>query len=88
MLGLFKYVYLACPIKGQIRKQCASHPLCHRTCNDDGSRPCPAICIDNGCECPAGTVIDVDKRECVDPSDCKGTHKVIAIVKVVKSNLL
>ena len=66
------YFYLACPIEGQIRKECASHPLCHLTCDDDGSRPCPAICIGNGCECPDGTVIDVIKRECVAPSECEG----------------
>ena len=31
-------------------------------------------CIINGCECPAGTVIDEDKGECVAPSECEGTH--------------
>ena len=42
--------------------------------NLDENRPCPAVCIINGCECPAGTVIDEDKGECVAPSECEGTH--------------
>jgi len=60
-----------CPIKGQIRKDCASHITCHHTCNNlDENRPCLAVCIINGCECPDGTVIDVDKGECVAPNEC------------------
>ena len=64
----------ACPIDGQIRKECASHPLCHRVCNDDSSRPCPLVCVVNGCECPTGTVIDIDKNKCVTPSECSGKN--------------
>ena len=63
-----------CPIKGQIRKECASHPSCHQTCNSTGPTACPAVCIVNGCECPYGTVVDVAKRECVPRSECEGTH--------------
>ena len=62
----------ACPIKGQVRKECASHPDCHQTCNTTGSVVCPRVCIVNGCECPDGTVIDEDKNECVPPSNCEG----------------
>ena len=51
----------ACLIKGQVRRECASHPGCHQTCNSTGPVACPAICIVNGCECPNGTVIDEDK---------------------------
>ena len=82
MFGLYCYMllksslfitYLECPIKGQIRKECASHSLCHHTCDNlNESRPCPLVCVINGCECPTGTVIDVDKRECVAPSKCPG----------------
>ena len=61
-----------CPIKGQIRKKCASHPSCHQTCNSTGPTICPAVCVINGCECPTGTVIDETKRECVPQSECKG----------------
>ena len=62
----------ACPIEGQIRKECASHPSCRRTCDNlNENRPCPAVCIVNGCECPAGTVIDEDKGECVAPIECE-----------------
>ena len=64
----------ACPIKGQVRKECASHPGCHQTCNTTGSVACPAVCIVNGCECPNGTVIDEDKNECVAPSECTGSY--------------
>ena len=64
-----------CPIKGQVRYECASHPRCHRTCND---RPdptiCPLSCIINGCECPRGTVVDFSKLECVPENECEGTH--------------
>ena len=67
----------ACPIKGQIRKKCASHPSCHRACNSSDPLVCPLICIPNGCECPAGTVIDWKTRECVRPNQCEGKNIVI-----------
>ena len=66
--------YTACPIKGQVRMACASDPICHRACNSTGNLPCPLICIYDGCECPAGTVIDWSKNECVDPRQCEGTN--------------
>ena len=64
----------ACPINGQVRRQCASHPSCHQTCDGDAPLACPLICIVNGCECPTGTVIDEAKNECVAPSECEGIH--------------
>ena len=64
----------ACPIKGQIRKECASHPNCHQACSSTDSIICPLVCIVNGCECPPGTVIDWDKNECVYPNQCEGTQ--------------
>ena len=64
----------ACPIEGQIRKECASHPSCHRTCNITGPIACPRVCVVNGCECPAGQVIDEDGNECVTPNECEGIH--------------
>ena len=64
-----------CPVKGQIRKECASHPDCHRTCyNVTDPIVCPAVCIVKGCECPEGTVIDKEKNECVTPNECKGNY--------------
>ena len=62
----------ACPVEGQVRKECASHPDCHQTCNTTEPVVCPTVCIDNGCECPFGTVIDEDKNECVPPKQCEG----------------
>ena len=62
---------LACPVQGQVRKACAAHPSCIRTCTSRFVfRPCFPVCIDNGCECPTGTVIDSDSNRCVRPSEC------------------
>lgn len=63
-----------CPIKGQIRRECASHPSCHQTCNGSVSDVCYLSCIINGCECPNGTVIDTVKFECVQLHECSGMH--------------
>ena len=64
-----------CPVKGQVRSECASHPSCHHTCNNTNDPlPCPRVCIVNGCECPNGTVIDEDTNECVAPSECEGMY--------------
>ena len=63
-----------CPIRGQIRKECASHPSCHRACNSTESTSCLAVCVINGCECPAGTVIDWRINECVMPRQCLGMY--------------
>ena len=69
------YLTVACPIKGQVRRECASHPSCHRTCNSTEPGACPRVCVINGCECPIGTVIDEEKKECVLPSKCiQGMH--------------
>ena len=37
---------------------------------------CPLVCVVNGCECPAGTVINEETNSCVPPSDCPGTGTV------------
>ena len=69
------YSYLACPVSGQIRKECASLPICHSTCeNHETPRPCPLVCAVNGCECPTGTVIDEAQNSCVDPNTCPGMY--------------
>ena len=65
-----------CPVKGQIRKECASLPSCHRRCNSADLIACPKVCVENGCECPEGTVIDEVINECVAPSQCSGTHNM------------
>jgi len=63
---------LECPIEGQIREDCASPASCHRTCDNLGENIlCPSVCVNNGCECPAGTVIDEDKEKCVAPRECQ-----------------
>ena len=73
--------FTECPIKGQVRYECASHPLCHRTCDNTNITFCPAICIVNGCECPVGTVVDFAKRECVHESQCEGMYIIIIMFK-------
>ena len=58
----------ACPIDGQEYTNCGSS--CPRTCdNFNDTIICTTDCW-QGCECPSGTVIDVEKRKCVDPSQC------------------
>ena len=76
-----------CPIKGQIRKECASHPSCARTCNSTDPTICPAVCIINGCECPDGTVIDKDKNECVAPRECEGNNNANYEMKNLKATI-
>ena len=72
----------ACPIKGQIRKKCASPPSCHKACNTTGPIFCPRICITNGCECPRGMIIDWTKNECVTPIQCLGMYIVISYMNL------
>ena len=66
------YFSKACPVQGQVRKDCAADPRCATTCsNRTSSRPpCPRICVVNGCECPTGTIIDEDANKCITPSEC------------------
>ena len=72
----------ACPIKGQVRKECASDPRCHQRCDPIPGPPiCPLICIGNGCECPAGTIIDAAINECVAPNECTGTYTINNVAK-------
>ena len=62
-----------CPIKGQINKECALHTDCAKTCNNSGKLlVCSETCVTDGCECPDGTVIDLDKNECVELGECPG----------------
>ena len=63
-----------CPIKGQVRQECAAHPGCHQTCDSTDPVVCPLVCVVNGCECPHGMVVDLTKRECVLPIECEGTN--------------
>ena len=57
--------------------ECATDPVCHATCNNTGPRPCPAICIPNGCQCPDGQVIDEAENKCVTPNECEGMYLII-----------
>ena len=63
-----------CPIEGQIRSECASHPNCTVTCEDIGGPlpACPEICVVNGCECPLGMVVDEKRNACVPLDECIG----------------
>ena len=59
---------LACPIEGQVYTECGSS--CPRTCdNFNDTFGCTTECW-QGCECPSGMVIDVERRRCVEPSQC------------------
>ena len=71
---MFITLIIACSIKGQVRKECASHPSCHQTCSRCNSIICPAVCIVNGCECPNGTIINEEINECVTPRECPGIY--------------
>ena len=54
---------------------CASDKSCHLTCeNQNTSIVCPLVCNLNGCQCPDGTVIDEDKNQCVEPTECPGIY--------------
>ena len=60
-----------CPIKGQVRKECASYPNCTVTCSNSDSPPvCAEVCVPYGCECPTGKVVNEDINECVTSSEC------------------
>ena len=60
---------LVCPIEGQVYTDCGSS--CPQTCdNVNETIICTADCW-QGCECPSGTVIDVERRRCVEPGQCR-----------------
>ena len=79
LLIAYTYIIAVCPVKGQIRKECALQPGCHGTC-DNPDVICIPICIENGCECPTGTIIDEAINECVAPSECTGIHNIIMLL--------
>jgi len=65
--------FIGCPVKGQIRMECVPPAICAQTCdNYDLLQECPPECGNFDCACPNGTVIDEDKNECVDRSECPG----------------
>ena len=71
--NVFVFVFTACPVKGQIRKDVVRDPHCPSTCDTvDGIMmgPCYRQDVRYGCECPDGKVIDEDKNECISPKDC------------------
>ena len=69
------FINLACQISGQVRMDCASLESCHLTCeNRNTPLFCPLVCNLNGCQCPDGKVIDEDKNQCVDPTECPGMY--------------
>ena len=67
LLSCFNFI--ACPIEGQVYTECGSS--CPQTCdNFNDTISCTTECW-QGCECPSGTVIDVERRRCVEPSQCR-----------------
>ena len=79
---------VGCPVEGQIRLECASHPSCHRRCDRlSGPIPCPQVCIHNGCQCPIGRVIDVQTNKCVFPRQCSTRkHYSVCIISMFTFN--
>ena len=68
---MFAIYFTDCTIKGQIIKQCASHPNCTKTCNNtDESIACTQQCVPYGCECPDGMVVDEESNECISINEC------------------
>ena len=58
-----------CPITGQERSECASP--CNTTCSNYLMPiPCTANCVINGCQCPAGSVINEETNSCVVMENC------------------
>ena len=65
---MFHCVSLAFPIEGQVFTECGSS--CPLTCdNVNDTILCTTDCW-QGCECPSGMVIDVERRRCVEASQC------------------
>lgn len=63
-----------CPVSGQIRKPCALAESCTRTCkNIHKTISCHRICKPYGCQCPNGTVLNNDTKQCVKPDECPTT---------------
>ena len=56
------------PIAGQERVSCALG--CSITCSNYLNTACPAICVMNGCQCPAGSVINEVTNACVPMTNC------------------
>lgn len=68
-----------CTIKGQMMKECASHPSCVKTCNSTyNTTPCAHKCIPYGCECPNGTVVNERRNECVAPRTCPPPGMIVS----------
>ena len=86
-LLFIKLFITACPIKGQIRLECASDPSCHLACNRTEPIPCPFICNVNGCQCPVGTVIDWNKTECVLPRECEGIQYMCSYSQIIENKI-
>ena len=67
-----------CTIKGQIIKECATHPDCTKTCNSTiNPVPCAHKCIPYGCDCPDGMVVNETNNECVVASTCLGMFLLV-----------
>ena len=63
---LFVEHYVACPIKGQVYKECGS--ACPPTCGNPN--PICTLQCQAGCMCPTGTVLDTTKNVCVSQAKC------------------
>ena len=75
------FYFTDCTIKGQVNKECASHPNCTKTCNNRNNPvACIQACIPYGCECPNGMVVDEERNECVATSECPGKSVVNDLV--------
>ena len=69
----FNYIYIDCPIEGQVYTTCGS---CDLTCDDYNLGACPAVCR-VGCACPSDQVIDVVANRCVPKEECPPRSKIL-----------
>ena len=59
--------HTSCPVRGQVYTSCGS--ACPPTCTDLNNLICTTQCV-AGCQCPAGTVLDVTSNSCVTRDEC------------------
>ncbi|CAD6189513.1 unnamed protein product [Caenorhabditis auriculariae] len=55
--------------ENEVFKTCGS--ACEPNCNDRRPRACPAVCVNNVCQCEEGFVRDSDNKTCVRRSECR-----------------
>ena len=75
------YIVTTCPIEGQEYTECGT--ACPPTCKTPIPFPCTAECV-NGCQCPAGTVLDEQNNTCVEHCSIPPCERGMHIFNVLK----